>query len=73
VEIRLKKEVGIFATNLDNETKCMYINANKWKKYVETCISTANTICEVNPEHSRWKTHGIPWRICHVMELSSVS
>jgi hypothetical protein len=70
----MEKEVKICATNITNKTKCKSIIAKKWKK--ELCrhvVSTTSAICGVNPEYSRLKIYGQMWRICHVIQVFSVS
>jgi hypothetical protein len=57
---RIEKEVEICATDLANKTKCMNANAKKWKKFLKTCLSTANTICGVKSKPSRLKPYGNP-------------
>jgi hypothetical protein len=69
----IEKAVEICATNLASKTKCMSTHAKKLKNCVKTCSDTTSAICGVKPEHSRLKLHGNQWRICHAIQIFSVS
>jgi hypothetical protein len=48
-------------------------NVNPLPKFWKLIVPTAGAICDVISEHSRLKPYGNPWRICHFIQIFSVS